>query len=174
MPKALPNAHLTAADEAISMLADATQFIEASIESHDAIPDGKKKRLMAKLKAVSDSLPAVLSLLQDLHKQFSAKTKLDEAFSLAAENDILECHDACRELKKVLEGAYVRIRTEGNNEADRLNLDKFLVKKGKSAVELLNTVHGSMEGLASLEFVTEVRLLEDVGNALTSLTEGRN
>jgi hypothetical protein len=174
MPKAAPNAHLTAADEAISMLADATQFIEASIEAHSAITDSKSSRLTPKLKAVSDSLPAVLGLLQDIHKQFSAKMKLDEAVSLAAENDILECHDACRELKKVLEGAYIRIRTEGANEADRLNLDKFLTLKGKRAVELLNTVHGSMKGLESLEFVTGVCLLEDIGNTLTSLTEGRN
>ena len=174
MPRAPQNAHLTAADEVMSMVADATQFIETSIEAHSAITDSKKIRITPEIKAVSDSLPAILGLFQDIQKQWSAKFKLDEAVPLAAENDILECHDACRELKKVLEGAYVRIRTEGNNEADRLNLDKFLVKKGKSAVELLNTVHGSMEGLASLEFVTEVRLLEDVGNALTSLTEGRN
>lgn len=174
MPKALPNAHLTAADEAISMAADATQFIEALIETHSAITDSKKERLTNKLKAVSDSLPAVLGLLQDIHKHFSAQMKLDEAVSLAAENDILECHDACRELKKILEGAYIRIRTEGANEADRLNLDKFLAKKGKRAVELLNTMHGSMKGLASLKFVTEVHLLDDIENALTSLTEGRN
>jgi hypothetical protein len=174
MPKATPNAHLTAADEAISTVADATQFIEASIEAHSAITDIKKSRLTPKLKAVSDSLPAVLGLLQDIHKQFSAQMKLDEAVSLAAGNDILECHDACRELKKILEGAYIRIRTEGANEADRLNLDKFLAKKGKRAVELLNTIRGSMKGLETIEFVTEGRLLEDIEKALASAVDRRD
>jgi hypothetical protein len=174
MPRATPNAHLTATDEAISMVADAKQFIEASIEAHDAITDNKKERLTDKLKAVSDSLPAVLGLLQDLHKQFSAKTKLDEAVSLAAENDILECHDACRELKKILGGAYVRIRTEGTSASDRLRLDKFLTHKGKRAAELLNTIHGSMKRLESLKFVTEVRLLEDIEKALVSAVECRD
>jgi hypothetical protein len=171
MPKATANAHLTAADEAFSMVVDAREFIEASIEAYGTVTESNKEKISDKLKVVSDALPAMLALLQDIQKQWSGVNRADQAVWYTAEPDILECYYACKALQRALGGTYVRLG-EGGPASDRLT--NFLARKGKRAEEHLGTIHASMKRLESLKIVTEVQLLEDVGKALASVVECRD
>ncbi|GAB7335757.1 hypothetical protein MBLNU13_g08048t1 [Cladosporium sp. NU13] len=163
MPSARRKAHLNTADEALKMLLDAKVSIEESIEAHDAITDNNKEKIADGVEAVYENLPAVLGLFHDIQKQWSG-AKLSDAVWLAAADDILRCHYACKDLHVVLRGAFTRA-SEGPPLSDRDR--KFLALKGERAKELLGMIHGSMKRLEHQKTVTDGRLLNDLENALT-------
>jgi len=164
MPSARRKTHLNTAGEALKMLLDAKVSIEESVEAHDAITDSNKGKIDDGVKAVHENLPAVLGLFHDIQKQWSA-AKLDDAEWLAATDDVLKCYYACKDLHVVLQGAYTRV-SEGVPLSDRDR--KFLALKGARAMELLEIIHRSMKRLETHKIVTDVRLLDDLENALTS------
>lgn len=163
MPSARRKTHLNTAGEALKMLLNAQVSIEESIQAHDAITDSNKERIDDGVKAVYDSLTTVLGLFHDIQKQWSGAKLSDEVW-LAAADDILRCHYACKDLHVVLRGAYTRV-SEGVPLSDRDR--KFLVLKGERAKELLGIIHGSMKGLESHKIITDGRLLNDLESALT-------
>lgn len=163
MPSARRKTHLNTADEALKMLLNAQVSIEESIEAHDAITDSNKERIADGVKAVYRNLRAVLGLFHDIQKQWSG-ARLSDAVWLAATNDVLACHYACKDLHVVLESAYTRV-SEGTPLSERDK--KFLVLKGERAKELLEAVHRSMKRLETHKIVTDVGLLNDLENALT-------
>ena len=163
MPSARRKTHLNTAGEALKMLLNAQVSIEESIEAHDAITDSNKEEIAHDIKIVNENLPAVLGLFHDIQRQWSG-AKLDDAAWLAATDDILKCHYACKDLHVVLRGAYTRI-LEGAPLSDRDR--KFLMLKGKRAKELLEIFHGSIKRLEPYKIVTDVRLLDDLENAVS-------
>ena len=163
MPSARRRTRLDTAGEAFGMVLDARVSIEESIEAHDAITDSNKENITHDIEIVYNSLSAVLGLFHDIHKQWSG-AKLSDAVWLAAADDILKCHYACKDLHVVLRGAYTRV-SEGAPLSDRDR--KFLALKGERAKELLAIIHGSMKHMELHKIVTDVRLLNDLENALT-------
>lgn len=172
MPSARRKTHLKTADEAFDMVVHAWEFIEASIEAHNAIPDNNKEILAGKIKVVSDTLPAVLGLFHDVQQQGSG-AKLGADIWLAAADDILICHYACRDLLTALESVYIRLVELKEGAEVSVRLKNLLVRKGERAAELLWTIHASMKRLEPRKIVTEIRLLEDIENALASAVECR-
>lgn len=169
MPLARRKTHLNTAGEALEMLLNAQVSIEESIEIHDAVTDSNKQNIVDGVKTVYDNLPVVLGLFRDIQKQWSA-AKLSDAVWLAATDDILRCHYACKDLHMVLRGAYTRV-SEGTPLSER---DKsFLVLKGERAKELLEAIDRSMKRLETHKIVTNVGLLNDLENALTPHRESR-
>ena len=113
MHPVLRKTHLKNADEAISMVFDARPCIEAAIESYDPIKDSKKELISDNTKIASDNLPAVLGPLRDIQRKWSGKVKLADAVWMAAADDILERHYACKDLERILDDLYVRVRLQG-------------------------------------------------------------
>lgn len=117
MPSARRKTRLNTADEALKMLLNARVSIEESIEAHDAITDSNKQKLVNDVKAVYENLPAVLELFHDIEGQWSGGEPSDAVW-LAAADDILRCHYACKDLHVVLRGAYTRV-SEGTPLSER-------------------------------------------------------
>jgi hypothetical protein len=170
MPPAPRKTHLKNADEAISMVFDATQFILASIEAYDLIKDSKKELIPDNVKIVFDNLPAVVGLLRDIERKWSAKVKLADAVWMAAADDILKCHYACKDLDKVLDDLYVRIRLQGGVAS--FESEKLWMWQGETAKEFLRTIHASMKRLVPLGIVTNFLLLDDIEIALAEPKSG--
>lgn len=64
----------------------------------------------------------------------------------------------------ILDDLYVRIGLQGGVASFRS--EKLWVRKGETAKELLGTIHASIKRLAPPGIATNVRLLDDIENAL--------
>ena len=169
MPPAPRKTHLKDADEAISMVFDATQFILASIEAYDLIKDSKKELIPDNVKIAFENLPAVLGLLRDIQRKWTAKKFADDVW-MAAADDILKCHYACKDLDKVLDDLYVRIRLQGGVAS--FGSEKLWMWQGETAKEFLKTIHASMKRLVPLGIVTNFLLFDDIEIALAEPKSG--
>lgn len=164
--------HLRSIAEAFDMITASKYYIQDSIAAHNAVSDRNKGLITDEVKVVSDNLPAVLELFNDIRRQQS-EVQVGESVWLGASYDILNCHYACKDLEKVLKDAYKRLDLKEGALVSE-SLSRLLSRKGEKAKNLLGIIHESMKRLQPVGIVTDVGLLSAIGEALTRLKSSAN
>ena len=149
------------------MVIESMDFFEGALAIRKAMTGMKKHMILDKLDIVSDRLPAVFGLLDDMK---SLHSELPDDVWLAAGGDIWDCYDACNSLQKKIRGAHKDLKFDLDNGISLPLITKELDHNGEKAESFLCSIHGAMKRLQPSGIATNILFLSDIENALTHLT----
>jgi hypothetical protein len=139
--------------------------VQGSIQIYDAVKD--KSGIPEKLRKVSDTLPSLAELLKGAKTQFDKRQPAEQAW-IEVEKDFRRCHEACQELREILESAYPKSDTGTVGRVFK-NMGNLVSRKNNTAEQLLKEIHGYLEVLKQRQIITNATLLDDIKKTVDEL-----